>query len=69
MTSKMNQDIIDKLRIFLEETGMTKNELARRTMINRMSITKWLSGKTGMSVLAANAVENFIEKHREETKK
>lgn len=68
MEHKRNQDVIDQLKIFLEDTGMTKNELARRTMINRMSIVKWFSGKAGMSVLAANTVTSFMEKYKENKK-
>lgn len=61
-------DFQNTLNLFLEEYGMSKNELARRTNVPQSQISDWSNGKGKRFTMNAKRVVDFIVNYRKSPK-
>jgi len=61
MAKKHATKLTDQLRQLIDECGLTRYEIAKRTGIDESALAKFYSGRRGLSMEALNALGEFLE--------
>jgi transcriptional regulator with XRE-family HTH domain len=51
----------DQLRLIIEDCGMTRYEIAKRTGIDQSTLTRFMSGERGLSTAALDTLGEFLD--------
>ena len=61
MTRKRNNLLTDQLRQAIDDSGLTRYEIAKRTGIDESALAKFYNGHRGLSMSALNALGECLQ--------
>jgi DNA transposition AAA+ family ATPase len=61
MTKQANKQLTDQLRQAIDDSGLTRYEIAKRTGIDESALAKFYNGHRGLSMTALNALGECLE--------
>lgn len=61
MTRKRPQKLTDQLRQAIDDCGLTRYQIAKRTGIDESALAKFYNGHRGLSMAALNALGELLE--------
>ena len=61
MTRKVGKPLTDQLRQAIEESGLTRYEIAKQTGIDESALAKFYNGHRGLSMEALNALGECLQ--------
>lgn len=61
MTKKRTNLMTDQLRQVIDDSGLTRYEIAKQTGIDESALAKFYNGHRGLSMEALNALGEFLQ--------
>ena len=61
MAKKRAQLMTDQLRQAIDDSGLTRYEIAKQTRIDESALAKFYNGQRGLSMEALNALGEFLQ--------
>lgn len=61
MTRRRNNLLTDQLRQVIDDSGLTRYEIAKETGIDESALAKFYNGRRGLSMEALNALGEFLQ--------
>ena len=61
MGQKRTNLLTDQLRQAIDDSGLTRYEIARQTGIDESALAKFYNGRRGLSMKALNALGEFLQ--------
>lgn len=61
MTKKRTNLLTDQLRQAIDDSGLTRYEIAKQTGIDESALAKFYNGHRGLSMEALNALGEFLQ--------
>ena len=61
MAKKRTNLLTDQLRQAIDDSGLTRYEIAKRTAIDESALAKFYNGHRGLSMEALNALGEFLQ--------
>ncbi len=61
MAKKRTKKLTDQLRQAIDDCGLTRYEIAKRTGIDESALAKFYNGHRGLSMEALNALGEFLQ--------
>jgi transcriptional regulator with XRE-family HTH domain len=61
MSNKQPKNLTDQLRQAIDDSGLTRYEIAKQTGIDESALAKFYNGRRGLSMEALNALGEFLQ--------
>jgi transcriptional regulator with XRE-family HTH domain len=61
MAKKRTNNLTDQLRRAMDESGMTRYQMAKETGIDESALAKFYNGKRGLSMKALNSLGQLLQ--------
>ncbi len=61
MAKRPSNNLSDQLRQAIDDSGLTRYEIAKQTGINESALAKFYNGHRGLSMEALNALGEFLQ--------
>ena len=61
MAAKRNEKLTDQLRRAIDDSGLTRYQIAKETGIDESALAKFYNGHRGLSMEALNALGEFLQ--------
>lgn len=60
MTKRSTKNLTDQLRQAIDDSGVSRYEIAKQTGIDESALAKFYNGRRGLSMEALNALGEFL---------
>jgi transcriptional regulator with XRE-family HTH domain len=61
MPTKRSQMLTDQIRQAIDDSGLTRYQIAKETGIDESALAKFYNGRRGLSMEALNALGEFLQ--------